>query len=40
MHNLKDVLLINSFHYIIAEPTRQLALLDPKILHEDMTPLN
>ena len=40
MHNLKDVLLINSLHNIIAEPTRQLALLDPIILHEDMTPLN
>ena len=40
VHNLKDVLLINSLHNIIAEPTRQLALLDPIILHEDMTPLN
>ena len=40
MHNLKDVLLINSLHNIIAEPTRQLALLDPIILHEDMTPQN
>ena len=40
MHNLKDVLLINSLHNIIAESTRQLALLDPIILHEDMTPLN
>ena len=40
MHNLKDVLLINSLHNIIAEPTRQLALLDRIILHEDMTPLN
>ena len=39
-HNLKDVLLINSLHNIIAEPTRQLALLDPIILHEDMTTLN
>ena len=40
MHNLIDVLLINSLHNIIAEPTRQLALVDPIILHEDMTPLN
>ena len=29
MHNLKDVLLLNSLHNIISEPTRQLALLDP-----------
>ena len=28
MHNLKDVLPINSLHNTIAEPTRQLALLD------------
>ena len=40
MHNLKDVLLINSLHNIVADPTRQLALLDPIILHEDMTRLN
>ena len=40
MHNLKDVLLINSLHNIIAVSTRQLALLDHIILHEDMTPLN
>ena len=40
MHNLKGVLLINSLQHIIAERTRQLALLDPIILHEDMTPLN
>ena len=40
MYNLKDVLLINSLHNTITEPTRQLALLDPIILHEDMTPLN
>ena len=40
MHNLKDVLPINSLHNIIAEPTHQLALLDLIILHEDMTPLN
>ena len=36
MHNLKDVLLPNSLHNIKSEPTRQLALLDPIILHEDM----
>ena len=40
MHNLKDVLLLNSFHNIISEPTRQFALLDPIIVHEDMSPLS
>ena len=40
MHNLKDVLIIISHHNIIPEPTRQLALKNPIILHEDMTPLN
>ena len=40
LHNLKDVLLLNSLQNIIDEPTRQLALLDPIILHEDMSPLN
>ena len=40
IHNLKIVLLVNSLHNIIAEPTRQLALLDPIILHKDMTLLN
>ena len=39
MHNLKDVLLFNSLYNTISEPTRQLALLDPIILHEDMSPL-
>ena len=39
MHNLKDVLLLSSLHNIISEPTRQLALLDHIILHEDMSPL-
>ena len=29
MHHLKDVLLLNSLHNIISEPTCQLALLDP-----------
>ena len=38
MHNLKDVLFLNSLHNIISEPTHQLALLDPIILHEDMSP--
>ena len=33
MHNLKDVLLLNSLHNIISEPTRKLALLDPIIVH-------
>ena len=40
MHNLKDVLLLNSLHNIISETTRQLALLDPIIGHEDMSPLS
>ena len=40
MHKLKDVLLINTLHNIIEEPPRQLALLDPIILHEDMVPLS
>ena len=40
MHNLKDVLLLNSLHNIISEPTRQLALLDPIIDHEDMSTLS
>ena len=40
LHYLKDVLLLNSLQNIIDEPTRQLALLDPIILHADMSPLN
>ena len=40
MHNLKDVLLINSLHNIIPEPTRQLSSIDPIVLHENMPPLN
>ena len=36
MYNLKDVLLLNSLHIIISE----LALLDPIIVHEDMSPLS
>ena len=40
MHSLKDVLLLNSLHTIISEPTCQLALLDPIILHEDMSQLS
>ena len=40
MHHSKDVLLLNSLHNIISEPTRQLALLDPIILHDDMSLLN
>ena len=40
MHNLKNVLLLNSLHNIISEPTRQLALLDPIIFHEDMSTLS
>ena len=40
MHNLKDVLLFKSLHNIISEPTGQLALLGPIIVHEDMSPLS
>ena len=40
MHNLKNVLLLNFLHNIISEPTRQLALLDPIIVHEDMPTLS
>ena len=40
MHNLKNVLLPNFLHNAIIKLTRQLALLDPIILHEDMLPLN
>ena len=36
---LKDVLLRNSLRNIISEPTRQFALLNPIILHEDTFPL-
>ena len=39
MHSLKDVLLLNSLHNIISEPTRQLALSEPIILHEDKSAL-
>ena len=37
---MKDVLLLNSLHNIISEPTRQLALLDPIIVHEDVSTLS
>ena len=37
VHNLKDVLLLNSLQNI-SEPTRHLALLDPIIVHKDMSP--
>ena len=40
MYNLKDVLLLNSLHNIISEPTRQLTLLDPVKLHEYMAHLS
>ena len=40
MHNLKDVLLLNSLQNIIFHQTRQLSLLDPIIPHEDMSPVN
>ena len=37
---MKDKLLLNSLQKIIPQPRRQLALLDPIILHEVMSPLN
>ena len=40
MHKLKDVSLLKSLHNIISEPIRQLALLDPIKLHEDMAHLS
>ena len=40
MHNLKDVLLLNSLHNSISDLTRQLALIDPIIVHEDMSTLS
>ena len=40
MHDLKDALLLNTLENIISQPTRQLALLDPMILHEVTSPLN
>ena len=40
LHNLKDVLLLNSLQNIIDEPTHKLVLLDSIKHHEDMSPLN
>ena len=40
MHNLKDFLFLNFLYNTISEPTRQLALLDSIIVHEDMSPLS
>ena len=40
LHNLKDLLLLNSLQNIKDEPTRQLALLNPIIRHEEMSPLS
>ena len=34
--NLRDTLLINSMNNVINYPTRQNAILDPIIIHEDM----
>ena len=36
-HNLKDILILNSLNKIISQPTRQHALLDPIIFHNDMS---
>ena len=40
MHNLKDVLFLISLYNIMTEPARQLDLLDPIIVHVDMSPLS
>ena len=37
VHNLKDILIINSLNNVISEPTRPHALLDPIIIHNDMS---
>ena len=37
VHNLKDLLILNSLNNVISEPTRQHALLDPIIIHNDMS---
>ena len=37
VHNLKDILILNSLNNVISEPTRQHALLDPIIIHNDMS---
>ena len=34
--NLRDILLINSLQNVISSPTRQNAILDPILIHEDM----
>ena len=39
-HNLKNVLIENSLHNIISEPTRGRSLLDPIIIPDDLTTLN
>ena len=37
VHNLKDILILNSLNNVNPEPTRQHALLDPIIIHNDMS---
>ena len=37
VHTLKDILILNSLNNIISQPTRQHALLDPIIIHNDMS---
>ena len=37
VHNLKDILILNSLNNVISQPTRQHALLDPIIIHNDMS---
>ena len=40
VHNSNDVLLLNSLENFISEPTSQLALLDPIIVHAAISPLS
>ena len=35
-HNLRDIMLINSLQSVIANPTKQDAILDPIIIPDDM----
>ena len=37
VHNLKDILILNSLNNVISEPTREHALLDPILIHNDMS---
>ena len=37
VHSLKNILILNSLNNVISQPTRQHALLDPIIIHNDMS---